>query len=112
MSTSIDLSDDLAAVVDGLEAIIVRRAETTVAARVDHALRRPVSERESAASGGTILLADAHFHLPIAELPIAPRVDDELIDAGGAVWVVLQVQSATQASRWDCLCRYVPPDPL
>ncbi|MDZ4820464.1 MAG: hypothetical protein SGJ20_15970, partial [Planctomycetota bacterium] len=59
-----DLTDDLTGVMDYLEPLTLRRADTAVETHIPQALRRVVSERESAASGGEILLADVHFHLP------------------------------------------------
>jgi hypothetical protein len=65
----------------------------------------PPRQREAASSGGTLLLSDVHFHLPASEIPVSPAPNDTLTDAAGVVWVIQQVQSATCATRWNCLCR-------
>ena len=105
MSTSLDLSTDLITVADGLEPLMLRRASSSVETTIAHALRRPVSKNESAASDGNVLLSDVRFHLPVVELPLAPAADDKLIDATGQTWTILHVKSATCATRWECLCR-------
>jgi hypothetical protein len=105
MSVELNIGSDFVTVIDGLESLVLRREGATVDEPVPHALRIAVSERESASSGGTLLLSDVHFHLPAAEVPIAPVPNDKLIDAAGIVWVIQQVQTATCATRWNCLCR-------
>jgi hypothetical protein len=105
MSISLNIAGDLIAVADGLEALTLRRAASSVETQIPHALRRPVSKNESAASGGTVLLSDVRFHLPVVELPLAPAADDLLIDSTGQTWSILRVKSATCATRWECLCR-------
>ena len=105
MSTSLDIATDLITVADGLEPLVLRRAASSVETQIAHALRRPVSKNESASSGGTVLLSDVRFHLPVVELPLPPAASDKLIDASGQVWNILHVKSATCATRWECLCR-------
>jgi hypothetical protein len=105
----LNITGDLVAVADGLEPIVLRRADSAVETTIEHALRRPVSKNESAASGGAISLADVRFHLPAEELPLAPAVDDQLIDAAGKVWIVSSVKAASCATRWECLCHAEPP---
>jgi hypothetical protein len=109
MSISLNISSDLVTVADGLEPLVLHRAASSVETTIAHALRRPVSKNESAASGGTVLLSDVRFHLPVVELPTAPAADDKLIDATGQIWSILHVKSATCATRWECLCRAEPP---
>ncbi len=105
MSIELNIGSDFTTVLDGLESLVLRRVGTAVDEQVPHALRIAVSEREAASSGGTQLLSDVHFHLPATEVPISPAPTDQLIDSAGVVWVIQQVQSATCATRWNCLCR-------
>jgi hypothetical protein len=105
MSISLNIAGDLITVADGLEALTLRRADSSIESLIAHALRRPISKNESAASSGSVLLSDVRFHLPAQELPIAPAANDKLIDATARVWNILHVKSATCATRWECLCR-------
>ena len=107
----LNITGDLVAVADGLEPLILRRGESTVETTIAHALRRPVSKNESANSGGAISLADVPLHLPAEELPLAPAVDDKLIDAAGRVWIIESIKAASCATRWECLCHLEPPPP-
>jgi hypothetical protein len=109
MSTSLNISTDMVTVADGLEPLTLRRAASTVETVIAHALRRPISKNESANSGGAILLSDVRFHLSVSELPLAPAIDDKLIDSTGQVWNIQNVKSASCATRWECLCRPEPP---
>jgi hypothetical protein len=109
MSTSLNIATDLITVADGLEPLVLRRAESAVETTIPHALRRAISKGESASSGGAVLLSDVRFHLPTVELPIAPLAADALIDASGRVWIIQHVKSASCGTRWECLCRAEPP---
>ncbi len=105
MSIELNIGSDFTTVLDGLEPLVLHRQLSAVDEQVPHALRIAVSEREAASSGGTLLLSDVHFHLPASEVPISPVPNDTLTDAAGIVWVIQQIQSATCATRWNCLCR-------
>jgi hypothetical protein len=105
MSIELNIGTDFVTVLDGLEALVLRREGAAVDEPAPHALRIAVSEREAASSGGTLLLSDVHFHLPASEVPVSPAPGDKLTDSAGVVWLIQQVQSATCATRWNCLCR-------
>ncbi len=105
MGISLNIANDLIDVADGLEAVALHRTASSIETLVAHALRRAISKNESAASSGGVLLSDVRFHLPAAELPIAPAADDTLVDGDGCVWTILHVKSATCGTRWECLCR-------
>ncbi len=108
MTPSPDSVCDLAQVADGLEAVTLRRRGSSPAAPgavIGHALRRAVTTREAAASDGHYTASDVTWHLPVAELPAAPRLGDVLCDAAGRRWTVLDVAGTTLGSRWRCAAR-------
>jgi hypothetical protein len=111
-----DPSDDLAAVADGLETVTLLRRGSTLGVAgtvIAHALRRAMSAAEAAivtrgdihknvASAGQHMAFALVWHLPIVELPTAPRLGDVILDAQGQRWTILEVKRATLGVRWRC----------
>jgi hypothetical protein len=116
-----DPSDDFASVADGTEAVtLLRRGRTPgdAGTAIAHALRRAITAGEAAIvntgdvskqvpSGGRQLADDLVWHLPVAELPDAPRLGDVILDGDGRRWTVLTVKLATLGVRWRCETRDV-----
>ena len=116
-----DPSDDLTNVADGIEAVtLLRRGRTPGDAGtiIAHALRRAITAGEAAVvntgdvrkqvpSGGQQLADDLVWHLPVAELPDAPRLGDVILDGDGRRWTILTIKLATLGVRWRCEARSV-----
>jgi hypothetical protein len=114
-----DPTDDLVSVADGAEAVtLLRRGRTPgdAGTAIAHALRRAITAGEAAIittgdvrkqvpSGGRQLADDVVWHLPVAELPDAPRMGDAILDGDGRRWTILTVKRATLGSRWRCETR-------
>ena len=107
MPIPFDPSTDFIHSADGLETATLRRRSTpgALGTVITHALRRSVTTREAAASGGRYTASDVTWHLPVAELAEAPRLGDVLCDAAGRHWTVLDVAQTTLGSRWQCTSR-------
>ena len=58
---------------------------------------------EAEASQGRYTSANVVWHWPVALLIESPRLGDQVVDAAGTVWTVLEVQQATVGTRWRCL---------
>ena len=116
-----DPTDDLAAVADGTEPVtLLRRGSTpgNPGTAIAHALRRAITAGEAAVvnrgdvhkqvpSGGRQLSDDVVWHLPVSELPDAPRLGDVILDGDGRRWTILRVKCATLGARWRCETRDV-----
>jgi hypothetical protein len=114
-----DPSDDLSTVADGTETVtLLRRGRTPGDAGtvIAYALRRAITAgeaaiistgdvRKQAPSGGRQLAEDLVWHLPVAELPDAPRLGDVILDGDNHRWTILTVKRATLAARWRCETR-------
>ena len=104
---------------DGTETVtLLRRGRTPGDAGtvIAHALRRAITAGEAAIvntgdvrkqvpSGGQQLADDLVWHLPVAELPDAPRLGDVILDGDGRRWTILTVKRATLGARWRCETR-------
>lgn len=98
MNIEDSIADDFATVTDWLKPVTVDGSD------VDACLRRAVSTREAAASGGRFLTSDVVFHLDAAEYATRPAIGAAIVDADGS-WTILEVQWHTLAKRWRCLAR-------
>ena len=101
---------------DGLETVtLLRRGSTSGidGTVIAHALRRAISATEAAIvtrgdvhknvpSGGQLVAAAVAWHLPVAELAIAPRLGDVILDGQSQRWTILEVKRTTLGSRWRC----------
>jgi hypothetical protein len=105
---TLDLSTDFVTAADGLESVTLRRRGQSPGGPgvvVSHALRKSITMREAAASGGRYTASDVVWHLPVAELPEAPRLGDVLRDSSGRRWTVLEVAHTVLGTRWRCASR-------
>src|ERR1700722_9293913 len=105
MVTGFDPQSDFAQVTDALEPVTLRRADGSGSIALASALRRAITTREAAASDGKYTTSDVHWHLAAAELPVPPRLGDQIIDATGEAWTILETQLATCGSRWKGTAR-------
>ena len=105
MSGQFDPSGDLVDVVDGLQAVTIRRPGSSTSTTIDHALLRHVRTRQGEPAGGHYTATDAVWHLPAAEITEPPRPGDLIVDAGGSRWTVLDVRQTALQGRWRCVCR-------
>lgn len=105
MTATFNPQADFSQVADALEAVILKPSDGSGSTAISGALRRAVTTREAATSGGKYTASDVHWHLAAAELPAAPRLGDKIIDAAGECWTILETQLATCGSRWNCTTR-------
>lgn len=68
------------------------------------AVRRAVTHREAAASGGRYLSSDVRFSIPTVLATTQPRPGD-VVTCDGVRYTILEVAKATLGSRWACLTR-------
>lgn len=103
---------DFETVCDGLTTVTLRRHNGTELT-TENALRRMVTTREAAASGGKYTAGDVRWHLDqidsVAYISYgtlsAPRVGERIVDSGNTIWTILAVEEATLGSRFGCVCR-------
>jgi len=105
MSTAFNPSQDLARVVDGLQAITLRRPGTPTSQSIAHALRRVIAEREASASQGRYTRGDVLWHLPSSELTMTLQLGDQIVSSAGERVTILEFRRATLNSRVVCVCR-------
>jgi hypothetical protein len=116
MSLNFDPSDDLGNVADGVETITLLRRGSTIGEAgevVTGAVRRAMSAAEAAivtsgdvrknvAGDGQHTALSVVWHLPVAQLAVAPRLGDVILDGENRRWTILEVKHTTLGVRWRC----------
>lgn len=103
--SELDLSAD-PNLFDGVQTVTLRQAGSELEQTLDACLlRRLTTREESESAGGAYRQTDASWHLPAAELAFAPLPGDELEEAAGTLWTVLETGRETLGSRWRCVAR-------
>lgn len=104
MSFFLDLDDDFE-VFDNQESVKLTLAGTSTTV-VTCALRRQLSVREAAASGGAYTVRDVNFHIPRSGVCKSPPGVGSLLETESSeIFTILQVDKATLKSRFKCTCR-------
>jgi hypothetical protein len=97
------LTDHLA--FDGVESVTHRSKRTSgdLDTTVAHALRRELTNAESAPSRGVSVAGRIAWTLPVNDLgAVAVKPKDQIIDGAGDVWTVLTADLVTLRSRYRC----------
>jgi hypothetical protein len=100
----LDVASDLSVIVDGTEAVTLRRRGSIATIAVSAAWRANAQDREAEPSGGVVVQADAEWQLQLAGSE-RPQVGDVVIDGAGRHWTVLVVEHLPRLSRWKCKAR-------
>ncbi len=104
------MNDQILSFADGVQTVILRRpgsdGEWTIP---DALLRRFRSRRVSRAEENTVPVKTSHWYLPQQnqnqdQMP-TPRPGDELEDAEGNVWTILEVNRSELNHLWQCVAR-------
>jgi len=98
--------DDISQFADDLQTITLRRPGRTTDQTSANALRRRVSIRDRAGTGGVYTTHDAVWHIPTADLAAdPPRLGDIIIDADANEWTVIRMTEQAAATRWRLYAR-------
>jgi hypothetical protein len=99
-----DIATDFAQIVDGLEEVTLRRRDSNATVSVLTARRQQMRTREAEPSSGTVVEANAEWHLVLAE-DAAPQVGDVVLDVAEHYWTILEVEELPLLGRWKCATR-------
>jgi hypothetical protein len=99
----LNVSSDLS-VVDGTEAVTLRRRGSSTTAAVTAAWRKSVSDREAEPSAGAVVQADAEWQILPTDDAV-PQVGDVVIDGAGRHWTILVVEHLPRLQRYRCETR-------
>jgi len=103
MTLQLNLAGDFA-VLDDIETVVVRRASDG-AERSVPALKCRLAKREAEASSGKYLASDVVFHFALVGTAAACEVGDQVVEADGARWTILETRREAFDSRLRCAAR-------
>lgn len=92
----LDIRLDFVSIADNLKMVTVDSSD------VANVLRRAVTTKEAAASGGKYTTSDTVFHVASAELSAPPKLGTVIADDDGE-WTVVSVAWQTFTQRWRCI---------
>ncbi len=112
-------ANDVAAIADGVETVVLRRrghGPAEQGTRIDRALRLAVVRREPIVGNryevrrrvdtfGRFTAADAVWRLPAGGLTAPPMPGDVLADAAGRGWTILEAAQLPLGTGWRCTAR-------
>lgn len=105
MTISFDPTSDVTDVVDGVEAVELRRRDTGESVSIATALCRSQTVSEAEPSGGIAQQADAEWYLQLPTGETDPGLGDVVIDTMGHHWTVLEAEQQSLLGRWKCSTR-------
>ena len=103
--TKLSLENDFSELVDNLEVVTLRRANSTEDWKVRYAVRQQIQAEQAEPSNGTVLQADVIWHLQLSDQEIAPQLGDLVIDQQKNRWTILEIQRLDMLGRWKCTTR-------
>ena len=111
MAVTFDPTTDFEDVCDGLEAVTLNHRNGTTETAVTKAMQRSVVDAEGGGSPqdtfGKVVMADAVWHLPVAEMATRPELGATITDSESSVWEILSVAEQALSRRWRCASRQI-----
>ncbi len=103
--TKLDLTHDFQLLDDDLEAVTLRRRDSTSELFVEIAKRQQATTQAAEPGEGSVVQADVVWHLQLPHDEQMPQVGDVLIDQQKSRWTILQSQSLFALGRCKCATR-------
>jgi hypothetical protein len=105
MPLNLELTDDFSTILDGGEAVTLKRRESAVAIEVPRAWRESARAVEAEPAGGHVSRGDVVWQFAWDEANERPRLGDLIIDAAGECFTVLVVEHFGVTGRVRCETR-------
>ncbi|MEX2316324.1 MAG: head-tail adaptor protein [Pirellulales bacterium] len=105
MAVELNIQDDFADVLDGVEPITLKRRDSAATIAVATAWRFSSRTAETEAGGGHVAQHDVVWQFPWDEANEPPRLGDTLIDGAENCFTILAVEQLRAASRLRCETR-------
>lgn len=98
--------DDLISLADGTEHAVLRRPGSDFAAGIPKALLRPFRRRRDARVEESVVpTRSAHWYWAIGDDSPEPFEGDEIEDARGIRWTILETHRSELNETWQCVAR-------
>jgi hypothetical protein len=105
MSVELNVQDDFSTILDGGEAITLKRRDSAETIVVPTAWRYSLHAEEVVPSGGHVVRADMAWQFSWDHSLDRPRLGDVIIDSLGECWTILVVDELGARTRLRCKAR-------
>jgi hypothetical protein len=105
MSVELNVRDDFAAILDGGEAVTLKRRDSAETIAVTTAWRYSLHEEEVVPSGGHVARTDVVWQFPWEQALDLPRLGDSIIDGNDECWTILSIDELGAKTRLRCTAR-------
>ena len=105
MAIELNVRDDFATIVDGLEAITLKRRGSADTVAVPKAWRYSSQTEEAEAGISGVVRSDVVWQFAWDESVDQPRIGDSVIDGANECWTILSVDQRGAKSRLRCVTR-------
>ena len=105
MPLNLNFTDDFAAIVDGVQAITLKRRDSAATVAVPNAWRFSARTLEAEPAGGHVARADVVWEFTWDAESEPPRLGDALIDAAGECFTILAIDRFDTTGRVRCETR-------
>ncbi len=105
MSVELSVRDDFAAILDGAEAIAIKRRDTLATIAVSKAWRFSSDVVEASAGVQDVGSSDVVWQFAWNDAVERPRVGDYILDAASSTWTILSLSELGAKTRVRCVTR-------
>jgi hypothetical protein len=105
MSVELVVHEDFSTILDGAEAITVKRRDTAVEIAVPKAWRFSTATAEALASTQDVATSDVTWQFAWNDAVDRPRIGDYILDAASNSWTILSLSELGAKTRLRCVAR-------
>src|SRR3990172_7295877 len=105
MALEFNIGSDFSTILDGVEAITLKRRGSAATVAVPKAWRYSSETQEAEVGVAGVVRCDVVWQFEWDESADVPRVGDALIDAANECWTILAVVARGSRSRLQCITR-------
>jgi hypothetical protein len=105
MSIELNVRDDFATILDGAEAITIKRRDTSATTAVAKAWRFSSETAEALASTQDVARSDVVWQFAWNDAIARPHVGDYILDAASNTWTILSLSELGAKTRLRCVTR-------
>lgn len=105
MSVDLDVSSDFNTILDGFEAVTLKRRDSADTVVVPKAWRYSSQTEEAVSGVSDVARSDVVWQFAWDDAAVEPAIGDKIIDGSGLCWTILSIDKLGAKTRFRCLSR-------
>jgi hypothetical protein len=105
MAVAFDVEGDFAVILDGGEAVTLKRRDSAQTVSIPSAMRIAPRTSEPEPAGGHVAQSDVAWQFPWSDATVKPRLGDAILDAAGGCFTILAIDELAITGRVRCTTR-------